>query len=362
MQEILGIGVARRLPQLLVGRVPVSVAQIVARRGGEHHRVLRHHRDALADVGGIGVAQVDAVEQDLALLRIVEALGELKDRRLAGARRADHREPLALLHPQAEIVERRDFAPGRVVEGHMLERELAERRLGQRDRPGGRLDIGLGLEQFGQALGCARGAQQVAEDLGQGPERPAQQPAAKHEGGDRPAAHPPGGDVDRALPDHQHDRADQEEDHAGGEDRTHADAALGGREHALDRVGETLGLAALLAERLDDLHRTQDFAGDGADLGDPALVARRNRAHSAPENDDRTEHDRNAEQHRAGEFWREHEHGAIQPTPRTMLRSATDTVVPTTCSMIVVSTVIREVISAGRFSSKNPGDRRSKLR
>ena len=53
---------------------------------------------------------------------------------------------------------------------------------------------------------------------------------------------------------------------------------------------------------------------------------------------------------------------AIQPTPMTMFRSATDTVVPTTCSMIVVSTVIRDVISAGRFSSKNPGDRRSRLR
>ena len=79
MQEVFGVGVARRLPQLFVGRVPVPVAQIVARRSGEHHRVLRHHRDALADVGGIGVAQVHSVEQDLALLRIVEALGELKD-------------------------------------------------------------------------------------------------------------------------------------------------------------------------------------------------------------------------------------------------------------------------------------------
>ena len=51
-----------------------------------------------------------------------------------------------------------------------------------------------------------------------------------------------------------------------------------------------------------------------------------------------------------------------QPMPMTMLRSATETVVPTTCSMIVVSTVMREVISAGRFSSKKPGDRRSRLR
>ena len=55
------MGVARGRPQLLVARVPIAVAQIVARAGGEDHRVLRHHRDALADVGRIGVAEVDAV-------------------------------------------------------------------------------------------------------------------------------------------------------------------------------------------------------------------------------------------------------------------------------------------------------------
>ena len=54
-QEILGIGVARRLPQLVFARVPIAVAQIVARRGGEDHHFLRHHGDALADVGGVGV-------------------------------------------------------------------------------------------------------------------------------------------------------------------------------------------------------------------------------------------------------------------------------------------------------------------
>ena len=51
-----------------------------------------------------------------------------------------------------------------------------------------------------------------------------------------------------------------------------------------------------------------------------------------------------------------------QATESTALRSATEMVVPTTCSMIVVSTVIREVISAGRFSSKKPGESRSRLR
>ena len=106
-QEFLGIGVARGLPQLLFARVPIAVAKIVARAGGEDHGFLRHHRDALANVGGIGVAEVDSVEQDPPASRIVEALGELEDRRLAGARRPDQRQPLARPHLQAEIVQRR---------------------------------------------------------------------------------------------------------------------------------------------------------------------------------------------------------------------------------------------------------------
>jgi hypothetical protein len=53
---------------------------------------------------------------------------------------------------------------------------------------------------------------------------------------------------------------------------------------------------------------------------------------------------------------------ATQPMDMTMLRKATETVVPTTCSMMVVSTVMRDVISAGLFSSKKPGDSRRRLR
>src|SRR3546814_10096773 len=67
----------------------VAVAQIVARRGGEDHRFLRHHRDARADGGGVGGGQRHAIEADLARLRVVEALGELEEGRLAGARRSE---------------------------------------------------------------------------------------------------------------------------------------------------------------------------------------------------------------------------------------------------------------------------------
>ncbi len=52
----------------------------------------------------------------------------------------------------------------------------------------------------------------------------------------------------------------------------------------------------------------------------------------------------------------------VQTMPMIVLRSAIETDEPTTCSIIVVSTVIRLVISAGRFSSKKAGDWRNRLR
>ena len=72
-----------------------------------------------------------------------------------------------------------------------------------------------------------------------------------------------------------------------GHHRAQQDAPLGGGEHALDRGGEARGFAILLAERLDDLHRAEDFAGDRADIGDAVLAARRDRAHAAAEEGER---------------------------------------------------------------------------
>src|SRR3546814_7872293 len=86
--------------------LPIAVTQVVARRGGENHRFLRHHRDARADVGGVGFGQRHPVEQDLSGLRIVETFGELEERRLTGARGADNRHGLARVDCEAEIMQR----------------------------------------------------------------------------------------------------------------------------------------------------------------------------------------------------------------------------------------------------------------
>ena len=97
-QELLGIRVARGLPQLRRrSRPSCRSADCRAREAAKITVSCGTIAMRCADVGGIGVAQVDAVEQDAARLRIVEALGELEDGRLARARRTDDREPLARL-------------------------------------------------------------------------------------------------------------------------------------------------------------------------------------------------------------------------------------------------------------------------
>ena len=64
--------------------------------------------------------QALAVEDDLALVRLVEPRDQVEERRLAGAVRADQADDLALAHVERDVVDRDDPAePPR----HVLDRE-----------------------------------------------------------------------------------------------------------------------------------------------------------------------------------------------------------------------------------------------
>ena len=73
-------------------------------------------RRSAAGARRASVAQVDAAERDRPALRVVEAHEQLRERRLAGAGRADEREVLARLDRQRDVVDRRALAG--VGEGH----------------------------------------------------------------------------------------------------------------------------------------------------------------------------------------------------------------------------------------------------
>ena len=158
---------------------------------------------------------------------------------------------------------RRRVGPGRVAEGDVLERQPAARRLGQRERPRRRGDGGLLVQQLVEPARRAGAAQQVAVDFGQRAERARDQHAGQHERGDRAAAERAFGDLDRAAPQQQRDRAEDHRDHDRGHRRAQQDAAPRGVEGRLDRFGETLLLAPFLVEALHDLHRPEHF-GDAA--------------------------------------------------------------------------------------------------
>ena len=66
----------------------VGEHQVVVDRAGEQHGLLRHHAEVLPQLVGREMADVVAVDLDLALGGQIEALQQLGERALAAARRA----------------------------------------------------------------------------------------------------------------------------------------------------------------------------------------------------------------------------------------------------------------------------------
>jgi len=78
---------------------------VFADRAAEEEAVLGHHADPVAQKQRVHVAQVDVVDGDDALLRVVEALDELGDGALARAAPAHDADHLAGLDGKAHPVE-----------------------------------------------------------------------------------------------------------------------------------------------------------------------------------------------------------------------------------------------------------------
>ena len=89
----------------LVRRVQPPEADIVHDRAGEQVRVLQHHAERAPQVRLLDLVDVDAVVADLAVLDIVEAVDQVRDRRLAGAGGADEGDLLAGLRVQLDVVQ-----------------------------------------------------------------------------------------------------------------------------------------------------------------------------------------------------------------------------------------------------------------
>ena len=133
---------------VLVARVGLREADVVGDRAGEQERVLEHDPELAPVRAELDRAQVDPVDAHGALVRVVEARDQLRERRLAAARLADEREAAARRHAQVDPVQHRLVAVG---EGDVVDLEQAvdPRQL---PRPVLVVDLGLGVEHRGDLL------------------------------------------------------------------------------------------------------------------------------------------------------------------------------------------------------------------
>ena len=104
--------------------------EVLAQRADEHVVLLGDQRDVAAQVVERQLGQADAADRDRAGARRVDAGEQPAERRLAGAGRPDHRDPLADADVEVDAVQH--VAPLDVREAHVVGVELLADRLARR--------------------------------------------------------------------------------------------------------------------------------------------------------------------------------------------------------------------------------------
>ena len=94
----------RRLNNLLVGGIKASVPDIFHNRSRKQMRILKHHGNVAAQVVPLNMADINAVDGDGPALDIVEAVDEVRDRRLSGSRGTHEGDLLSRPRVEADIL------------------------------------------------------------------------------------------------------------------------------------------------------------------------------------------------------------------------------------------------------------------
>ena len=130
--ELLDVRGARRGQRFVLAGVRAAVEDVVEHRAGEDHRLLRHDRDAPAQVVEAQPARTSTPSMpDRAVVDVVEALQQLEHGALAGARRADQRHRLARFDREREFVEHALLRPRRIGEADAIELDPRPARRGR---------------------------------------------------------------------------------------------------------------------------------------------------------------------------------------------------------------------------------------
>jgi len=149
LDELVRVHEPRRGADLLIADRCLVQAEVRRDRAREDERVLQHDADVAAHVGLAHVADVHAVEEDPALLHVVEARDEADDRGLPRPGRTDDRDALARGDLEVHIAQH-PFALV-VREGDVVERDLAAH-VRQLDGPLRVQDGGVRVEETEHAL------------------------------------------------------------------------------------------------------------------------------------------------------------------------------------------------------------------
>ena len=118
----------RDVGDLLVGRARLGEADVVGDRSREQERVLQHDAELPAVRAQLDAAQVVAVDEHRAVVRVVEAPDELRGRRLAAAGFADEGEAAPGRHVDVDRVQDR-LAPVRECDAVELQVAVDPRQL-----------------------------------------------------------------------------------------------------------------------------------------------------------------------------------------------------------------------------------------
>ena len=94
----------RCLNDLFIGGIQSSIADILHDRPRKQVGILKHHGDMAAQLVPLNMADINAVDSDGPALDIVEAVDEVRDRRLSGSRGTYEGDLLSRLCVKADIL------------------------------------------------------------------------------------------------------------------------------------------------------------------------------------------------------------------------------------------------------------------
>ena len=158
-----------------------AIADILGHGGGEDHRLLRHQAQAAAQGLGLHQADIGAIDQHAAGLRVAEAQQQLQHRGLARAGGADQGDRFSWFQRERYVAECWGIGAGGVVETDAFKGHAALRRR-QDGGAGGGSDFGLCGQDFEQAVSRCGGALHLAPDFGNRRQRTGQKDGVEDEG------------------------------------------------------------------------------------------------------------------------------------------------------------------------------------